>query len=37
MLGFGRYMSCFTGTNLLLSVLIRLWLQKKGVARFSAL
>ena len=36
-LGFLRYMSCFVGANLLLSVLIYLWLRKKGVASFSAL
>ena len=35
--GFLRYMSCFVGANLLLSVLIYLWLRKKGAARFSAL
>ena len=34
MLGFERYISCFTGANLLLSVFIYQWLQKKGVARF---
>ena len=36
-LGFCGYMSCFVGVNLFLSVLICLWLRKKGVARFSAL
>ena len=36
-LGFCRYMGCFVGANLLLSVLIYLWLRKQGVARFSAL
>ena len=36
-LGFLRYMSCFVGANLLLSVLIYLWLRKKGVASFSDL
>ena len=36
-LGFCRYMSCFIGVNLLLSVYCYLWLRKKGVARFSAL
>ena len=36
-LDFLRYMSCFTGANLLLSVPIYLWLQKRDVVRFSAL
>ena len=36
-LGFCRYMSCFVGANLFLSVYFYLWLRKKGVARFSAL
>ena len=36
-LGFCRYMGCFVGANLLLSVLIYMWLRKQGVARFSAL
>lgn len=36
-LGFLRYMSCFAGANLLLSMLLYLWLRKQGVARFSAL
>ncbi|HBJ18239.1 MAG TPA: hypothetical protein DDY70_00610 [Clostridiales bacterium] len=36
-LGFCGYIGCFAGANLLLSVLICLWLRKKGVARFSAL
>ena len=36
-LGFCRYMICFVAVNLFLSVLLYLWLRKKGVARFSAL
>lgn len=36
-LGFYRYMSCFVGVNLFLSVLTCLWLRKKGTARFLAL
>ena len=36
-LGFCRYISCFVGANLLLSVWTFRWLRKKGAARFSAL
>ena len=36
-LGFCRYISCFVGGNLFLSIYFYLWLRKKGVARFSAL
>lgn len=36
-LGFCRYMGCFVGANLFLSVWVYLWLRKKGVARFSTL
>ena len=36
-LGFSQVHELLYGANLLLSVLIYLWLRKKGVARFSAL
>ena len=36
-LGFCRYISCFVGTNLVLSGWVYLWLRKKGTTRFSAL
>ena len=37
MLGFSRYVSFFVGLNVIFSVCISLWLQKKGTARFAAL
>lgn len=36
-LGFYGYVSCFIGINLLLSVLVYLWLHKKGIACFLSL
>ena len=36
-LGFCGYMSCFVGVNLFISVLVYLWLRKKGVAILEAL
>ena len=36
-LGFCRYISCFVGVNLFISVLAYLWLRKKGVAIFRSL
>ena len=36
-LGFCGYMSCFVVVNLFLSVLLCLWLRKKGAARFLTL
>ena len=36
-LGFCGYMSCFVGVNLFISVLVYLWLRKKGVAIFRYL